>query len=654
VLLLPAEIPSETMTLQLAREDKFESGPGFALIGLAGRDKTNLHIPEDVRIDGKIADHRNSKGLRQFSGLSDITYWSGRGSSGSPVFLEHGQQLAGILSRSELGANEGASPLHEAFVVPATTVRPFLVGLTTRETAKTQQIPVDQLQPILEMVGAQDIPIAEIPNRIRQFVQATQAHAAEPVHSSNDGADIEAVIAASREKLSGLDTAGARALLQAKINDEEGVRTRRLIPLLKERAAIERLAFDHEVAKTTLAEIIRLSPDDVWSHIHLGDLWQITGNLDNAAEAYRGAENAARRTANDRDLSVSHNKIGDVLKSQGDRRGALAAYRASHTIREALARRDPTNAGWQRDLSVNHDRVGDVLISQGDHDGALAAYRAGHGIADTLTLRDPTNIEWQRDLSVSHNKIGDVLTSQGDHDGALGAYRASLAIREKLAHSDPANTEWQRDLSVSHERIGNVLTSQGDPDGALAAHRASLTIREALAHRDPANTEWQRDFSISHSNIGDVLGSRGDRDGALAAYRASLAIRETLARRDPANTEWQHDLSVNHTNIGDLLGSRGDHDGALAAYRASLAIDETLARRDPANTEWQRDLIISLKNLAETEPSEALLSLSRALEIARALQSADRLAPTDTGIIDDLTQRISDLAKKQNSRRPST
>jgi hypothetical protein len=66
VLLQPNDIPAEAMTLQLAREDKFESGSGYALIGLAGRDRSKPAIPEDVRIDGKIANHRNARGLRQF------------------------------------------------------------------------------------------------------------------------------------------------------------------------------------------------------------------------------------------------------------------------------------------------------------------------------------------------------------------------------------------------------------------------------------------------------------------------------------------------------------------------------------------------------------------------------------------------------------
>jgi hypothetical protein len=34
-------------------------------------------------------------------------------------------------------------------------------------------------------------------------------------------------------------------VLQAKLDEEEQERTRRLVPLLKERAAVERLAFDY-------------------------------------------------------------------------------------------------------------------------------------------------------------------------------------------------------------------------------------------------------------------------------------------------------------------------------------------------------------------------------------------------------------------------
>ena len=72
-----------------------------------------------------------------------------------------------------------------------------------------------------------------------------------------------------------------------------------------------------------------------------------------------------------------------------------------------LAERDPGNLDWQRDLSVSHDRVGDVLDREGDREGALGSFRRGLAIAKDLAKRRPANLAWQWDLSVSHDRIGD-------------------------------------------------------------------------------------------------------------------------------------------------------------------------------------------------------------------------------------------------------
>jgi predicted Zn-dependent protease len=201
------------------------------------------------------------------------------------------------MSLSETGANEGETHLHEAFVVPATTIRAFLVRLQARPVAEKQGINVADWQPILDRLGEQDVAVSDIPARLLAFVEEAQNRAAKPVAASNDGADIDATITASRAKLGALDTAGALEVLRAKIAEEEQERTRRRVPLLKERAAVERLAFDYDAAKKTLAEVTRLAPDDVWAFIDLGDLYEITGPLEDAAKAFQSAEAAARRQA---------------------------------------------------------------------------------------------------------------------------------------------------------------------------------------------------------------------------------------------------------------------------------------------------------------------------------------------------------------------
>ena len=128
-------------------------------------------------------------------------------------------------------------------------------------------------------------------------------------------------------------------------------------------------------------------------------------------------------------------------------------------------------------LSISHDRTGDVLLVQGDFAGALAAYQDDLAIAERLAAQDPGNAQWQGDLSISYERIGDVLLAQGDGDGALRAYRADLAIAERLAEQDPGNAEWQRDLVVSHYKLGVTLLAAGDPVAREHAVRAQAQAR---------------------------------------------------------------------------------------------------------------------------------------------------------------------------------
>ena len=90
---------------------------------------------------------------------------------------------------------------------------------------------------------------------------------------SNDGIDIDAAIGAARDKLGAVDPAGALAVIQAKIDDEERNRRRRLLPLLKERAAIERIGFNYEQAKATLPRL----PASIRTTYGLGSIWGTFG-----------------------------------------------------------------------------------------------------------------------------------------------------------------------------------------------------------------------------------------------------------------------------------------------------------------------------------------------------------------------------------------
>ncbi len=52
----------------------------------------------------------------------------------------------------------------------------------------------------------------------------------------------------------------------------------------------------------------------------------------------------------------------------------------SHIIR-TLATKDPSNTRWQRDFSISLERLGDVLKAQGEYPDALRNYQ------DSLSIR---------------------------------------------------------------------------------------------------------------------------------------------------------------------------------------------------------------------------------------------------------------------------
>ena len=230
-------------------------------------------------------------------------------------------------------------------------------------------------------------------------------------------------------------------------------------------------------------------------------------------------------------------RLADLLQDRVPLHDIEPLYRRAFAIFDRLAKADPGNAGWQRDLSVSYERVGDVLVAQGNLPEALKAFRDCLAIRDRLAKADPGNAGWQRDLSVSYERVGDVLVAQGNLPEALKAFRDGLAISDRLAKADPGNAGWQRDLSVSYNKVGDVLVAQGNLPEALKAFRDCLAICDRLAKADPGNAGWQRDLSVSYNKVGDVLVAQGNLPEALKAFRDGLAICDRLAKADPATPD---------------------------------------------------------------------------------------------------------------------
>jgi hypothetical protein len=157
VLLRATELPSGLIELQIARDETYEIGRASAVARLPTRN-TDREIPGDI---GK---HIDAKGRRAFGQPVTTGYWLEKGSSGSPVFIGSGQQLAGVVSMAELGDEPQNAPIREAYVVPGTRIWPFVKAVAQREFDERQRAIQQALRKESESDGACDL-IFEIARR---------------------------------------------------------------------------------------------------------------------------------------------------------------------------------------------------------------------------------------------------------------------------------------------------------------------------------------------------------------------------------------------------------------------------------------------------------------------------------------------------------
>ena len=435
-------------------------------------------------------------------------------------------------------------------------------------------------------------------------------------------------------------------------------------------AAIGRELGELSVA-SFLGEVLGMVPEDTVGYLPLADrdrrALELTGHLTAATQrasglliiAKRLADQEPRNHSHQRDLSISHNNLGDLALQAGDVTTAMTHYQAALAIGQRLAELDPTNPSRQRDIGISHAKLGDLSLRVGDSAAVTAHYQAALSISQRLAEEHPADATARRDLSIGYNRLGTWVMQAGDVAVARDHFLTALAIAERVADDDPGSATAQRDVGLSHERIGDLALRAGDSQAANAHYGAALTISQRLAAQDPTNANAQRDLSVSHEKVGTLALQTGDSQTATTHYQAALTIRQRLADQDPTNANAQRDLSVSHEKVGTLALRVGDSQTAAIEYQAALAIGQRFAEQDPTNATAQRDLSVSHNKLGDLalqagDSQTATTHYQAALTISQRLAEQD---PTNATAQRDLSvshEKLGNLALQAGDSQTAT
>ncbi|MEP2776755.1 MAG: TIR domain-containing protein [Luteolibacter sp.] len=311
------------------------------------------------------------------------------------------------------------------------------------------------------------------------------------------------------------------------------------------------------------------------------------------------------------DLPASHVKLGDLFLRLGDTDQAHSHYEDSVELREKLVSDAPENAEFQRDMYISYTKLGEVCLQLGETAKTLIYYEKAIEISKKLSELDPDNRETQLDLSVTHSKLGDLCLVLGETSQALTHFEQNVKVMERLVELDPNNTDFKRHLSVSKSKLGDLLLNLDKTSEAYGHYQESLELRRKLVVLDPDNAVLQRDLANSYERLGSFCRRVGDSSAALANFEESMKLRLKMASVDPDNTALLHTLSISHSKLGDVRFDLGELEAALTQYEEAMRIAKKLADHDKENVAFQRGLAISHDMLGNVrlqlgEPTKAL------------------------------------------------
>jgi tetratricopeptide (TPR) repeat protein len=272
-------------------------------------------------------------------------------------------------------------------------------------------------------------------------------------------------------------------------------------------------------------------------------------------------------------VGLAHARLAYALKMASDRGETLAHLTQAQTLTERAIALDPDNAKFQNQLlSIHKDRA-DAISSPFtppgmDWAGALASFRAAHSIAVGLLAKDPKNQNAAVQVLLTQASIADILR---ETDPAAAAPAMDLAVQdwERYSHLNANNLIADRMLMNMRLAGGRIRTSLGQMQRADAEFEAALAIADRFQAKDPKRFTLIPDRLAIHTYRGLARMKSGS--GGLAAADFD-ACRELATQLSPRGTMARHLRTAAHCfeYSGDLAVSQGRRADAQAHYLRAL------------------------------------------------------------------------------------
>jgi tetratricopeptide (TPR) repeat protein len=372
-----------------------------------------------------------------------------------------------------------------------------------------------------------------------------------------------------------------------------------------------------------------------------GEIRRTEGKVAEAVALFRESlktfESARDNPDAPREIARAHDRLGNVLVSQGKLTEALPHIAAADKYWRIVANRPgPAEVVRADCTSMAESLVATVELKtrMGNAAGALADLERTFTILSELMFGrgqappecgrmseqaapypDPEVMQALTRAALAHAVL---FLSPEDHEGAE-------ALAEQARMLRPSSISARKTALLTLTARGNVRRASS-PEAALADYRQVLAESEELRRSDPDDRLWQRERAASQllvstgivaCNQSGSCTSMPPLDDAEALVMEATAALRSLAAADTTNMSLQDDLIRAAQARSTILAARGGR----AAERLSLIRDakriQDRAVRDQNDARAEQTAVLLLG-----EEAEILLELGRIPEARETLRRA--------------------------------
>ncbi|WP_424407885.1 tetratricopeptide repeat protein [Pasteurella sp. PK-2025] len=348
------------------------------------------------------------------------------------------------------------------------------------------------------------------------------------------------------------------------------------------------------------------------AHEKLGNIAEAQHNLKLALKHYQAAFNIRQHVAKQypqdplfqHHLSIAYKKLGDIYHLRHRPQLALKHYQAALKIDQMLVNDKEVNDNNWRELSMSYHKLGQLMFSQSRYNKAFEYYQIAFELTQQRLAQDPANQKTLQDVSISYEHLGDVKQAQQDFRQAQAYYQKAIDIEQQQAKQDPHNSRLQRNLAVAYEKIADVIEKQHQPLQAEEYYQAAFNIFQKLADASPNNRQAQLNLGIAYDKLGNLALSQAQFIRAQHDYQHAFQIFDSLVKQSPKNKRMQRLLSMAHHKLGNLAQAQKEFDTAEKHYKSSFHIRYTHYLKRTDNPQAQQDLAISYESLGDIAHSK--------------------------------------------------